>query len=186
MWQNKPQILWTGVRLDKQMKNTEDIHISHLEFLRHSHVHNRELLLESKTFLYVIKTLFKLYFKKICSYKKKKMVQSWYILLSVCTSKPKVWRSITLKLLAQETYWAKHPIHFNELCTLHKLQAANCFTSLENTHLGKVKCRSKITNELFSISHFLTSWRGLSFSVEKLTTWKKYPIVSQTLWSFGE
>lgn len=34
MWQNKIKILQPGVRLDKQMKNTEDIHTSHLKFLR--------------------------------------------------------------------------------------------------------------------------------------------------------
>ena len=34
MGQNKIKILQTGVRIDKQMKNTEDIHTSHLEFVR--------------------------------------------------------------------------------------------------------------------------------------------------------
>lgn len=47
---SKNKILWAGVRIDKQMKNTEDIHASHFEFLRFQQHAWQNLFLESKTF----------------------------------------------------------------------------------------------------------------------------------------
>lgn len=170
MGQNKSKILWAGgVRTDKQMKNTEDNHASQFEFLR--------CLAESVIGKQNISSLQR--HISCCTLiesrdtGKSKQQQSWYILLTVCTSKPKDWRSITSKMLSQKTYSIKYHRHFNKLCTLYKLPVSIFFPSLENTYLGKVKCRSKMTNELFSISHFRTSLEWFSFSAGKWTTWKK-------------